>query len=115
MSLRQSVTYACRSLARAPLFSAAVILTLTIGIGSAAAIFAVVNAVLLRPLPYEHPERLVGTWFDMAPVSLTHIQQTAGTYRTFKKFARTTEGIAANQAGSLNVADTNDRPDPARH
>ena len=69
MSLWQSVSYAFRSLRRAPVFSAAVVLTLTIGIGSAAAIFAVVNAVLLRPLPYGHPEQLVGAWFDLPPVS----------------------------------------------
>ena len=110
MSLRQSVTYACRSLARAPLFSVAVILTLTIGIGAASTIFAVVNAVLLRPLPYEQPDRLVGTWFDMAPINLSHVQQTAGTYRTFKRFARSIEGIAAYQDGSVNVADPTTAP-----
>ncbi|HZI83577.1 MAG TPA: ABC transporter permease, partial [Casimicrobiaceae bacterium] len=114
MSLRQSVTYAGRSLARAPLFSIAVILTLTIGIGAASAIFAVVNAVLLRPLPYEQPDRLIGVWFDMAPINLFHVQQTAGTYRTFKQFARSVEGIAAYQDGSLNVADPDNRAEPAR-
>ena len=114
MSLRQSVTYACRSLARAPLFSIAVILTLTIGIGAASAIFAVVNAVLLRPLPFEQPDRLIGVWFDMAPINLYHVQQTAGTYRTFKQFARSVEGIAAYQDGSLNVADPDNRGEPAR-
>ena len=114
MSLRQGGVYAIRSLARAPLFSGAVILTLTIGIGSAAAIFAVVNAVLLRPLPYENPERLVGVWNDMAPISLKHAQQTSGLYRTFKQFAHTIEGIAAYQDGSLNVADPDGRNEPAR-
>jgi putative ABC transport system permease protein len=114
MSLRQSVTYAGRSLARAPLFSIAVVLTLTIGIGAASAIFAVVNAVLLRPLPYEQPDRLVGAWLDMAPVNLSHVQQTAGTYRTFKRFAHSIEGIAAYQDGSLNVADPDNRAEPAR-
>src|SRR5437868_13258354 len=114
MSLRQSVTHATRSLLRAPLFSAAVVLTLTIGIGSAAAIFAVVNAVLLRPLVYENPDRLAGAWNDMAPINLTHAQQTTGTYFTFKRFARSIEGIAAYQDGSLNVADPDGRAEPAR-
>jgi predicted permease len=114
MSLRQSAVHATRSLLRAPLFSGAVILTLTIGIGSAAAIFAVVNAVLLRPLPYENPDRLVGVWNDMAPISLKHAQQTSGIYRTFKLFSRTIEGIAAYQDGSLNVADPEGRNEPAR-
>jgi predicted permease len=114
MSLRQSAVHAARSLVRAPLFSGAVVLTLTIGIGSAAAIFAVVNAVLLRPLPYENPDRLVGVWNDMAPISLKHAQQTSGTYRTIKQFARTIEGMAAYQDGSLSVADPDGRSEPAR-
>src|SRR3954462_6637290 len=114
MSLRQSVTYAGRSLARAPLFSVAVVLTLTIGIGAASAIFAVVNALPLRPLPYEQPDRLVGAWLDMAPINLSHVQQTAGTYRTFKRFTHSIEGIAAYQDGSLNVADPDNRAEPAR-
>ena len=114
MSIRQSVFYATRSLARAPLFSAAVILTLTIGIGSATAIFAVANAVLFRPLPYANPNRLVGVWNDMAPVSLTHAQQTAGIYFTFKTFVRSFQGIALYRDGSLNVADPNEREEPAR-
>ena len=114
MSLRQNITYACRSLARAPLFSAAVVLTLAIGIGAAAAIFAVVNAVLLRPLPYEHPDQLVGAWLDMAPLSLKHMQQSAGIYRTFKQFAHTVQGIAAYQDGSLSISDPAGRAEPAR-
>ena len=114
MSLRQSVSHACRALVRAPLFSFSVILTLTIGIGSAAAIFAVVNAVLLQPLPYAHPERLVGVWFDMAPINLVHAQQTSATFFTFRRFAHTIDGIAAYQEGSTNVADPDGRADPAR-
>src|SRR5690242_3309383 len=114
MSLRQGLAYATRSLLRAPLFAGAVVLTLTIGIGSAAAIFAVVNAVLLRPLPYENPGRLVGVWNDMAPISLRHAQQTAGTYLTIRKFARTLEAIAVYQEGSSSVADPDGRAEPAR-
>ena len=97
-----------------PVFSAAVVLTLTIGIGSAAAIFAVVNAVLLRPLPYGHPDRLVGAWFDLPPVSLTHAQQTPATYRTFKRFAQTIDGIALYDDESANVSDPDGRAQPER-
>src|SRR4051812_14230481 len=110
----QGVSYVWRSLRRAPLFSAGVVLTLTIGIGSAAAIFAVVNAVLLRPLPYGHPDRLVGVWHDMPAVSMLHAQQTAGTYLTYKKFARSIEGIALYDAGAANVADPDGRAQPER-
>jgi predicted permease len=58
-SLQQDMKCALRQLRRSPGFSAAVIATLAFGIGAATAMFTVVDQVLLRPLPYPHPERLV--------------------------------------------------------
>jgi predicted permease len=114
MSLSQNVSHAFRSLRRAPIFSAAVILTLTIGIGSAAAIFAVVNAVLLRPLPFGQPERLVGAWFDLPPVSMQHAQQTLATFRTFQRFSHTLESIAIYDEESANIGDPDNVAQPER-
>jgi predicted permease len=108
------LNHSWRSLRRAPGFAAAVVLTLTIGIGSAAAIFAVVNAVLLRPLPYGHPDRLVGAWHDMPALSLHHGDQTTGTYFTYRRLATSIDGIAMYDAGSISVTDPDGQADPER-
>ncbi len=57
--LGQDLKHAVRALLAKPAFTMAVLITLMVGIGGNAAIFAVVNAVLLRPLPFPHPEQLV--------------------------------------------------------
>lgn len=60
--LHQDVRFALRSFARAPGFAAVALGTLVLGIGASVSIFTVVNSVLLRPLPYDEPERLVHVW-----------------------------------------------------
>ena len=61
-SLLSDLRYAIRQLSRKPGWTSAAILCLGLGIGANTAIFTVLNAVLLRPLPYAHPESLVGVW-----------------------------------------------------
>lgn len=114
MSLLQPVRHAWRSLRRTPVFTTTAVLTLAIGIGAVAAIFAVVDGILLRPLPYGHPGRLMNASIDLPPLSLTGTGQTSATYFTFQRFARSLAGIAAYQEGSVNLSDPTGVSDPQR-
>jgi putative ABC transport system permease protein len=84
------IQYALRHIAKKPLFYSVVILTLALGIGANAAIFTVVNGVLLQPLPYPHPERLMMVW--------THnprqgFDKDVGTYPNFEDWRRASQSF----------------------
>ncbi len=91
----QDLRYTLRGILKAPGYSLVVILTLTLGIGANTAIFSVVNAVLLKPLPYPGAERLV--WLGESHAKVDWISVTWGNYRAWKKYNHTFEDMAAFQ------------------
>ena len=109
-ALRQDVVYAVRVLRKNPGFTATAVLTLALGIGANTAIFSVVNAVLLRPLPFTDPGRLVlifateaqrGNRFDVAsyPAFADWREQS----RSFESMAAFTNKSATVEAGRESV------------
>lgn len=110
----QNLRQAIRSLRRSPAFTIAAVLTLVIGLGASATIFAVVNGVLLRPLPYGNPERLVSVFHDLPPIGLVHQPQTASSYFTYRRLAHTIDGIGAYREGEVNVAQPGSAAEPER-
>src|SRR5713226_3230188 len=69
--LLRDLTYAWRTLRKSPVFALTAIVTIALGIGATTAIFSVTNAVLLRPLPYKNPDRLVVAWSELTKRSVT--------------------------------------------
>ena len=84
------VQYALRNIAKKPFFYAVVILTLALGIGANAAIFTVVNGVLLQPLPYPHPDRLVMLWTYNPRQGF---DKDVGTYPNFDEWRRASQSF----------------------
>jgi len=104
--VKQDIRYAFRMLRKQPGFSAIAILTLALGIGANTSIFSVVNAVLLRPLPYPEPDRLVlirerTNLFDSGSVSLPNYLDWRASQRGFTDLALFRRGDA-NLSGATS-------------
>ena len=101
--LIQDIRYALRQLRRSPGFAAVAILTLALGIGANTAIFSVVNAVLLKPLPYKDPERLVMLWEQNPHRGWFENIVSGANFIDWKKQNHTFEDIAAFESNSFNL------------
>ena len=94
IELRRDAAVAIRQLRRSPGFAAVAIITLALGIGATTAVFAVVDAVLLRPLPFQDPAALVLVRRS-APGSASSAETTYPEYRNLREGARSFAGLAA--------------------
>ena len=100
-NLMQDVRYAVRMLAKNPGFTAIAILTLALGIGANTAIFSVVNGVMLNPLPYPQPERLVSMYrkvFGFEKGSVPYLS-----FQDWQKQNRTTLAMASYRDDNYNL------------
>jgi predicted permease len=103
--LMQDLRFAFRQMGKRPGFSAVVVLTMALGIGANAAIFSVLDAVLLRPLPYSHPEQLIKVWTRFTGIGLPDDQNavSAPEFRDFGQLNRSFSDLAAIATGSVNL------------
>ncbi|MGB6690742.1 MAG: ABC transporter permease, partial [Terracidiphilus sp.] len=107
-SVAADLKFALRRLKKSPGFAATVLLTLAIGIGANTAVFSVLNSVLIKPLPYPHPEQLVSVWLN-APgaAGLTdfrdELRLSASMYFTFSEHNRTFQSLGVLMPRSANV------------
>src|SRR5437773_1027095 len=92
-SFAQDLRYAVRLMLKSPGFSLVAILTLALGIGPNSAIFSVVNAVLLRPLPYPDPGRLVAVYCS-AP-DAPHFGSSPPDFRTLREQNKTFDSLSS--------------------
>jgi len=92
----QDVRFACRLFVRSPLLTSAIVATLALGIGAASAIFGLVNAVVLRPLPYAEPDRVVQIYASFPSLNPSEADWVSfPNFRDWQRIADVFDGMAA--------------------
>jgi predicted permease len=97
----KDLKFALRGLRKRPAFAAIAIATLALGIGANTAIFSVVNAVLLRPLPLKEPDRLMTFWLSAPAKGLRHMDLNEALFAYDRERTRTFESLAAFEDGEF--------------
>jgi predicted permease len=103
-SIPQQLRRGARRLGRAPVFSIAATLTIALGIGATTAVFSLVNGVLLRPLPFAHPDRLVDISHSMVLQGISHVDQSDGTYLYYRRANHVFTDVGAYRAADVNLS-----------
>jgi putative ABC transport system permease protein len=103
--LIQDLSFALRQMRGRPGFTAVVVLTMALGIGANAAIFSVLDAILLRPLPYNQPEQLIKVWSRFTGIGMPNDQNwiSAPEFRDLQQLSRSFSDLAAIASGSFNL------------
>ena len=103
--LLQDLRFAVRQMAKRPGFTAIILLTMALGIGANAAIFSLLDAVLLRPLPYNKPEGLIKVWTRFTGIGAPNDQNwlSAPEFRDLQQLNHSFSDLAAMSGGSFNL------------
>jgi putative ABC transport system permease protein len=101
LNMKHDLQYAFRILLKNPVVTAVAVLTLALGIGANTAIFSVLNAVVLRPLPYAEPDRLVMVWETLA--GNDRRSAAPGNFNDWREQNKTFSDMAATFYGNFNL------------
>ncbi len=99
--LKQDFRYAGRALRRTPGFALAAVLVVALGVGANTAVFSLADFVLLRPLPYAHPDRLVKIW-ERVP-GYNRMELSPANYRDWKRMSSSFDAMGASRGLSANM------------
>ncbi len=103
--LMQDIRHAFRQFSRTPIVTATALLTIALGVGGTTAVFSVVYAVMLRPLPYPAPDRLVELFEDNPRANRPMFRVSTLNYLSWADRATSTEALAASQSSSVTLTD----------
>jgi putative ABC transport system permease protein len=101
-TLFEDIRYGLRTLRKCPAFTAVAVLTLGLGIGANTSIFSVIHAVLLSPLPYDHPERIVLIWESNPSGGFNQFAVSPPNYADWHKEASSFEYMVSVSRGNFN-------------
>src|SRR5688500_6281606 len=108
-TLRKDLLHAFRGLRKTPGYAAVTVLTLALGIGANTAIFSVINGVLLKPLPYPAPGRLLFITSQFPALGFDQFWVSAPEFVEFRERNRSFQDVGAYRAGAVNLG-TQDQP-----
>ncbi|MGB9402611.1 MAG: ABC transporter permease [Candidatus Acidiferrales bacterium] len=103
---RDQLRQVLRRLGRAPLFTVITLITLAVGVGANTVIFSVLEGVLLKPLPYPDPERLIGVWYTAPGLGVKDLNISPSAYIIDREQSTTLQDIGAYDNDSYSVTGT---------
>ena len=112
--LAKDLSYAARTLRKNPSFTLTAVATIALGIGASTAIFSVLSAALLRPLPYLDPGRLMVVWGDMRNRNISDFPFSPPDFADLRREATAFEGLAAVATGRQPLASEGGEPEMVR-